>query len=127
LIDLFRREKLIVEQLPYNIIRTRVDNFDLEFSPPRIEVFQTDSKSHHNFIPILDFNLKYEESFLRRDFTINSIGIIISLYNDVSADLIIDPFDGIADLKNKILKTKNPYFYQDPVLVFEINSDFISN
>lgn len=55
-------------------------------------------------------NLSTREAFARRDFTINAIG----LRPDGS---FCDPFNGIGDLKRKILRAVGPAFKDDPLRV----------
>ncbi len=77
-----------------------------------IAVPRTDRKSgsgHKGFEVITD-NISIEEDLKRRDFTINSIAI-----NCLSGE-ILDPFNGIRDIKLKLLKATNPdVFIDDPL------------
>lgn len=54
--------------------------------------------------------ISYREAFARRDFTINAIG----LRRDGS---FCDPYDGVGDLKRKILRATSPAFKDDPLRV----------
>jgi len=68
---------------------------------------------HKGFEVITSSSLTYEEAALRRDFTINSIG-----YNFFEKKFL-DPYRGIADLKNKIIKhIKDETFVEDPLRVY---------
>lgn len=115
LIILLEKENIEYELLPYSIIKFSFGEYDLEFSPPRIEHFKNNSNSHHNFFANLDFNLNYYDSFLRRDFTINSIGVELKTLNSDFQESLIDPYNGISDLQNNLLRSTNPNFYKDPV------------
>ena len=53
-----------------------------------------------------------EEDLRRRDFTINSIAF------NIKEDIILDPFDGLADLRNKVLRaTDADAFVEDPLRI----------
>ncbi|MDR2344892.1 MAG: hypothetical protein LBE18_02395 [Planctomycetaceae bacterium] len=80
----------------------------IDISIPRVE-----SKSgvgHRGFNVSCEPNLDLYSAFKRRDFTINAIGIRI----DRS---IYDPFNGIDDIKNKILRAPTAAFCEDPLRV----------
>jgi tRNA nucleotidyltransferase (CCA-adding enzyme) len=108
--DLKKTTSFHYEKLPFNIIRVKMDRYELEFTPARKEKFEEQQK-HKNFTAYFYTQFPYEECFLRRDFTINSIGILWEQKNLK----LIDPFNGVADLQSKILKTHNPNFSKDPV------------
>lgn len=64
---------------------------------------------------ILDANLSFKEAFVRRDLTINAMGINIATYE------LIDPFNGYDDLKKGILRTPDAaFFVQDPLRFFRV-------
>lgn len=82
---------------------------NLTFALPRTEA--KEGNKHYNFkIEILP-NLTISEAAKRRDFTLNAI------YMDVFTKDIIDPYDGIKDLKNKTLKHITPKFIEDDVRI----------
>ena len=58
------------------------------------------------------FNVSLEDDLARRDLTINSIAMDENTY--------IDPFNGIEDLKNKILRHTSPAFIEDPLRVLRV-------
>ncbi|HYF05749.1 MAG TPA: hypothetical protein VEA59_06290 [Patescibacteria group bacterium] len=80
-----------------------------------IAVARTEQKTgsgHKNF-SVQHTSLTYEESFKRRDFTINAIG-----YDPLTQELV-DPFSGQTDLKKKILRAVNAKtFVEDPLRVY---------
>ena len=53
-------------------------------------------------------NISLEEDLLRRDLTVNSIAMSES-------GQIIDPYNGVKDIKNKILRHTSEAFYEDPL------------
>ncbi len=74
---------------------------------------------------IYDYNLSLEEDFKHRDATINALAIRIYNFSDLESDHIdenniIDYFNGIQDLKNRVWKTiGNPIdrFTEDPTRI----------
>ena len=58
------------------------------------------------------------EDLLRRDFTINAIGLAL---NRGTRGLLIDPANGQADIQNKELRAANPYiFFDDPKRIYRM-------
>lgn len=104
--------------LPYLITKVEFEGMSLEFSSPRLENPVKDSSSHHHFEAQLDPKISYEESFKRRDFTINAIGIELRLKDD--DEIIIDPFNGLEDLKNSKLRNISDYFFLDSVRLLRL-------
>jgi poly(A) polymerase len=70
--------------------------FDIEFVGARKESYRAESRK-----PIVEDGT-LDEDQKRRDFTINAMGISI---NGSNFGKLLDPFGGIDDLKNKIIKT----------------------
>ena len=94
----------------YGVIKLKIDNINIDFSLPR-----TDSKisnGHKGFKIDTSKTLDFKSASFRRDFTINTIGY------DIFTKTLLDPYNGIDDLKNKILKyvDKNT-FKEDPLRV----------
>lgn len=113
LIDFLVAKKISYKVLPYLITRVELGEFKLEFSSPRTEKHLENNLSHHHFEATLDSNLSPETSFVRRDFTINAIGLKFDCKN--LKEVLIDPFSGTEDLKRGVLKAVSDAFYDDAV------------
>ena len=120
-----------------------VDDKGTEFALARLErvavppLDNTNSKSlYHNFV-LETNNVTIEEDLSRRDLTINSIASKIGLdfksplesmsdndidklYTNKSIDFLVDPFNGLQDIKNKQLKHTSEAFQEDPVRILRI-------
>lgn len=55
-----------------------------------------------------------QEDLARRDITINAIA------KDVLTNEIIDPFDGVTDIQNKIIRATTDAFKEDPLRVYRV-------
>ena len=93
----------------YGTAMLRYDDIEIEFVGARVESYNEDSRN-----PAVE-NGTLEDDQNRRDFTINAFALDLSETN--FGDLL-DPFNGIEDLKNKIIRTPlNPdiTFSDDPL------------
>ncbi len=102
-----------VEFLPFGILRIPVSDTIVEISSPRIEQYSDEGPwGHSDFSAKLSPTFCHEDSFRRRDFTINAIGFEFS---DLIKLRIQDPYRGIDDLKAGILRPCSEDFFKDPV------------
>jgi hypothetical protein len=102
-----------VSFLPYDVIRLEIKNYQLELSPPRKESFDVHlaDKGHKNFSVEFDLKMPYERAVLRRDFTINTLGV---RFQGTEFDLL-DPLEGLRHLREGLLHPAGPDFSKDPV------------
>ena len=81
----------------------------IEIALPRTEI-KTGS-GHKGFSIDVDPNLPFEEAVLRRDFTINALGL------NPLTDELFDPCRGRQDIADRILSHVGPAFKEDPLRV----------
>lgn len=83
-----------------------------EFAMARIE--NKTGVGHKNFNIKTGKNITIEQDLARRDVTINSIA------KEVLTGIIIDPYGGIEDIKNKTLRATTEKFKEDPLRVYRV-------
>lgn len=92
----------------------RLESLDIDWSIPRTD--ESGRKPHVKIDPWMEL----EKAFERRDLTMNAMGINLITYE------LIDPFNGLRDIKQKILRTPNPaFFIEDPLRFYRV-MQFIS-
>ncbi len=92
----------------------RVHGLDIDWSLPRTDAAGRKPEVH------IDPHMGIKQACARRDLTINAMAI------DLSNNQLIDPFDGQAAIKNKILRSPDiSFFTQDPLRFFRV-MQFIS-
>ena len=87
-----------------------LENENIDIALPRIET--NIGKGHRDFDVSINPYIDIKTAIKRRDFTINAI------YKDVLTEEIIDPFNGIKDIENKIIRHVDANsFVEDPLRV----------
>ncbi len=96
-------KKFATAKIPYK-------EFEIEIASARLETYDKSSRS-----PSMVTMSNVQDDLLRRDFTINAMAISL---NEKNYGEFFDPFNGMEDLKNKILKTPldpDTTFSDDPL------------
>lgn len=110
-------QKKFEELFPQAIIRGKefvvYDIDGKEFALARKE--RKSGKGHKSFQIETDENITIEEDLARRDITINSIA------RNVLTGEIVDPYGGIEDIKNKIIRMTTDAFAEDPLRVYRVS------
>ncbi|MFL9831031.1 HD domain-containing protein [Flavobacterium sp. ST-87] len=94
--DLLPKKPKVQVFKTYGTAMLRFEDTEIEFVGARKESYTQDSRN-----PIVE-NGTLEDDQNRRDFTINALALSLSENNFGE---LLDPFNGLQDMKNKILKT----------------------
>jgi tRNA nucleotidyltransferase (CCA-adding enzyme) len=107
---LHNKRTIILPHLKQDIDEIEIKNMYPDY---KIKICPEESFGHKDFIIIPDPFLPYNEACMRRDFTINSIMI------DILSEAVIDPYNGIKDIRNGIIRATNKKaFIEDSLRVY---------
>ncbi len=97
----------------FGIVLFTYEGISYEIALPRIDITENKKKADHkNFIVMADPFLPIEEDLKRRDFVCNSMAL------HIKSGKLIDPFGGVKDIENKILRmTNEESFFDDPLRI----------
>ena len=87
----------------------RLKGLPVEIALPRTEL--KTGQGHKGFNVTMDPDLPFEKAVMRRDFTINAMGI------DLIQEKLLDPCHGVKDWEKRIIKHVGPAFIEDPLRV----------
>lgn len=113
-IELVELEKILSTCGPVSLVGKsfgvlKLHGLDVDWSLPRID------KAGRKPEVIIDPTLSLEQAFARRDLTINAMGIDLARYT------LVDPFGGLEDLNNKVLRAPDEkLFVEDPLRLFRV-------
>lgn len=82
-----------------------------EYALARVE--RKTGVGYHGFVVEADASVTIEDDLLRRDLTVNSMAM-------AEDGTLIDPYGGLKDLRNKILRHTSPAFSEDPLRVLRL-------
>ena len=109
-------KELFCKIFPESKIRGKsFEVFDIsnrEFALARKEL--KTGKGHKEFRIETSNKITIKEDLLRRDITINAIAIDVLTYE------IIDPYNGINDIQNKVIRAVSESFKEDPLRVYRV-------
>ncbi len=91
---------------------TKLHGLEVDIALPRCETKL--GEGHRGFEINVEPNLSFREATARRDLTINAI-----MYDMLTGE-VIDPWDGIGDLKAKVLRHVSDHFREDPLRVLRV-------
>ena len=93
----------------FGTAQIKYKGLELEFVGARRESYQRDSRK-----PIVEDGTLEEDQY-RRDFTVNALAVCL---NKERFGVLVDPFDGLTDLEDRVLRTPAPSevtFSDDPL------------
>lgn len=91
-----------------------IDGKEFALARTEIKKIKNSKNVHKSFIISTYKNITIEEDLARRDITINSIA------KNVLTNKIIDPFNGLKDIENKVIRATTQAFVEDPLRVYRV-------
>jgi len=96
----------------FGVVKATINGEEFDFAIPRMSESKI-GNGHADFIVEMDPSASIETDLSRRDFTMNAMALTMDLQ-------IIDPFGGIRDIENTVIRTVGkPYdrFMEDPLRI----------
>ncbi len=93
----------------FGVLKAKIDGMEIDVSLPRRE--RKVGQGHRGFEVDHDHGMSFAEAALRRDFTINAIGM------DLGTGELLDHWVGCADLQAGIIRHVSNAFDEDPLRV----------
>ena len=105
----------------FGVLSFKMADLDVafDFSVPRRDR-KLAGFGHTQFMTSFDPDMSFEEAASRRDFTVNAMGW------DFSTSEFVDPFNGLDDLRDKVLRVVNPVTFVEDVLRVLRGFQFVS-
>jgi len=95
----------------FGVLKLTCEKFEFDFALPRTEI--KIGSGHQGFEVTTSSSLEFRDAARRRDFTINAMGY------DYESKTLLDPYNGMGDLKKKTLRHINDTtFIEDPLRVY---------
>ncbi len=95
----------------FGVLKFNYEGEAYDFSFPRTEAKV--GEGHRGFDVEVDGNLDFKTAAKRRDFTLNALGY------DIEEKQILDPFGGIEDINQKVLRhIDDKTFVEDPLRIY---------
>lgn len=99
-----------------------LDNLNQEHALARKE--KKTGPGYHGFECEFDPSISIEQDLERRDLTVNSIAVKIEDWDTFSKNkdinLVVDPFNGINDLADRIMRHTSDAFHDDPIRLLRV-------
>jgi tRNA nucleotidyltransferase (CCA-adding enzyme) len=92
----------------FGVLKLDLDGYDIDVSLPRTE--SKTGSGHRGFSVDFTKVLDFKEAAFRRDFTVNSMGY------DLTTKSLYDPYDGLHDIENRVIKVVDEISFQDDPL-----------
>lgn len=94
----------------FGVCKLSFNSLELDFSFPRKD--NKVAQGHKGFDIKIYTQMDFKTASTRRDFTINAMGF------DIKNKILLDPFNGLNDLHNKVLRVvDNKKFAEDPLRI----------
>lgn len=94
----------------FGVYRIQQEGIHSDVALPRLERHR--SHKHNDVAVTLNPDMSFAEASKRRDFTVNAMGIVWQ------TGALLDPYNGMQDVQNGVIRHVGPAFVEDPLRVF---------